>query len=277
MRGDLRDDQEGSKRCMHCREMRTRSEFVCAVSNSTRQWDARDRQCLSCAKAARAQRTEQVYKWKCGGCGERKGRDAFTRSQLQFKPPTCRDCDITAKALCSGGCAKWLPKRCKACVADKTVLCHGACGERLSKDMFSAKQLNQAAKRCKVCVKSGDRGPAREQVQCHGDCGKRLPKNEFSNKQLEKRVEKPRCKGCIAASVSAYKGWRRHHGRGVLGRRQELGAEYACLPSPPRESIRVSPECSTAGLQQAFSGCNGWVQRVSWMMTMLIIVVIATA
>ena len=65
LRGELTDEEEGSKRCMGCRRLKKRSGFVSASTKSTRQWESRDRRCLECMYSERQQQYDKMRKRQC--------------------------------------------------------------------------------------------------------------------------------------------------------------------------------------------------------------------
>eukprot|EP00662_Eupelagonemidae_sp_cell21_P058062 gene58062-biopygen29592 len=86
LRGELADDEEGSKMCTGCSKMKRRSKFVSTETKSTRQWDARERFCLTCiAKDGDGRRRRWALPCDGARCGGAKQpRDAFSRAALEL-------------------------------------------------------------------------------------------------------------------------------------------------------------------------------------------------
>eukprot|EP00662_Eupelagonemidae_sp_cell21_P057106 gene57106-biopygen107233 len=109
LRGDLADDEEGSKVCTRCTKLKRRSEFVSAETKSTAQWDRRERYCLTCL-AEHGDGRRKRWELACNGArcnGAKRPRSSFSRDVLErhrmFKEKLqCDTCETLKACRCCG-------------------------------------------------------------------------------------------------------------------------------------------------------------------------------
>eukprot|EP00662_Eupelagonemidae_sp_cell21_P056868 gene56868-biopygen83888 len=129
LRGELADDEEGSKTCLGCSELKRRSEFVPAETGSTRQWNSRDRRCLDCCAKSKSRGATTRYELSCRGLGcggAKRPRNHFTRVEFESTRPVCRTCSVL--------------RRCRECKEVLTI------------QHFSREQLAYGEPSCSSCA-----------------------------------------------------------------------------------------------------------------------------